>query len=366
MTTGSTQTMGLGGALKAAVEAVVAEGAAGISVADAGTQTAFLDAWTRTLTAHARHLRAEGKQLAAPVVLVYSENCADVGEALGWTRRPMLGGSPIDPFAGTIAVGTAEIGAYVRQQAVADTNAATDAIQAAGLGNCLTVALLSTSSLVIWPDGLDSKTSPEIRRELDDAPVVLDLATLEHTLKQFYERSARQSTTWWKDSGRRITVARPESVVQNDLLHFLLGRYSDVARIKTEVKIGHGRADISLTPMKPNVISAVFELKVTRDFLTPQPGTVDPAPQSLQENIKWAKSGVSQTAAYRDDECLDVAYLCVYDFCAGNREELTQAIDAAAAPYAVIPRRYWITASHLEHRKDRYPEQPAGGPAVKA
>lgn len=62
----------LGGALKAAVDAVVSNGAAVISVADAGTQAAFLDAWTRALTAHARYLRSKGERLAAPVALVYS------------------------------------------------------------------------------------------------------------------------------------------------------------------------------------------------------------------------------------------------------------------------------------------------------
>jgi hypothetical protein len=100
----------------------------------------------------------------------------------------------------------------------------------------------------------------------------------------------------------------------------------------------------------------VLELKVTRDFLTPQLGTVKPNAISLQDNIDWAKSGVSQTAAYRDDETLDAAYLCVYDFCANNREEISKAIVEASAPYNVIAKRYWITASHKEHRTDRYPD----------
>lgn len=361
MKVSGSNTMGLGGALKTAVDAVVQEGAAGLSVADAGTRTAFLDAWARIFAEHAKHLRAKGESLAAPAVLVHAENCADIGERLGWTRRPMLGGAPTDPFAGTLAVGTGEIGAYVKFEHLADTNAMTDAIRAAGLGCSLTVALLSTSVLVIWPEGVDSDASPEVRRELGDAPVVLDVAALDQALQQFYERSARQSRTWWKDRTNRITVESPEGVVQNDLLHFLLGKYSDVARVKAEMVSGHGRADITVTPMKANVSSAVLELKVTRDFLTPQPGTVKPNRISLQDNIDWAKSGVAQTAAYRDHESLDAGYLCVYDFCAGDRREISKAIEEAAAPYGVIARRYWITASHTEHRKDRYPDTPTNG-----
>lgn len=275
----------------------------------------------------------------------------------------MLGGSPTDPFAGTLAVGTAEIGAYAKPERLQNTDAMTAAICAAGLGHSLTIALLSTALLVIWPQGLDSEASPEIHRELDDAPVVLDLDALDQTLELFYERAGRQSRTWWKDRDKRITVESPEGVVQNDLWYFLLGKYADTARIKLETAIGHGRADITLTPIRPNDASAVLELKVTRDFLTPQPGTVTPNARSLKENIEWAKSGVAQTAAYRDDEKFDVGYLCVYDFCTSNRAEITQAIEEAAAPHKVIAKRYWITASHKEHRTDRYPDPPAGGAA---
>jgi hypothetical protein len=360
------ETMGIGGALKAAVHAVIEKGASGLSVADAGTRTAFLDAWARTLTEHARWLRSTGESLSAPAVFVHAENCADVGEELGWTRRPMLGGAPTDLFAGTLAVGTGEIGAYVKPEHLPDTNAITDAIRAADLGNSLTVALLSTSALVIWPEGVDSEASPEIRRDLDHGPMVLNLVALDQALQQFYERSARQSRTWWKNSEKRITVEKPERVVQNDLLHFLLGKYSEVARVKAETAIGHGRADITLTPMKAAVSSAVLELKVTRDCLTPQPGTITPTSRSLRDNIEWAKSGVSQTAAYRDDENLDAAYLCVYDFCAGNRQEISVAIEEAAVPYSVIAKRYWITASHKEHRTDRYPDPPTGTAIFKA
>jgi hypothetical protein len=349
MTTSSPHLTTLGGALQIAMDAVVENGADNISVADAGTQAAFLDAWTKTLTAHARLLRAQGKELAAPVVLVFSENCADDGARLGWARRPMLGSSKSDPFGGILAVGTSGISAYVRQQPVLDTNAATDAIAAAGFGDALTIALVSTTSLVIWPNGLNSDESP-VQRELHDAPIVLDLAAIDLALEQFYEWAGREPRRWWKDRTNRITVEDPEGVVQNDLWFFLLGRYAEIANVKLETKIGFGRADIAFTPFNPVHTSAILELKVTRDFLTPEPGTVKPNRQSLNENIALARAGVAQTAGYRDGERLDAAFLCVYDFCAGDLKAITDAIEDAASPYSVVARRYWITASNKEHR----------------
>ncbi|MGN7875671.1 hypothetical protein ACTJKJ_19110 [Roseateles sp. 22389] len=355
----------LGGAVKAALDAVVENGAAGLSVADAGTEEAFLDAWTRTLTAHARYLRAKGECLSGPVAVIYSDDCAEVGARLAWASKPMLGGSPADPLGGTLAVGTGEIGGYVKPVRLTDTDTVTAAIRDAGLGTSLTVVLLSEASMVIWPRGLDSEVLP-FRKELDDAPVVLDLAALDHSLEMFYERAARQSRTWWKDRSKRITVEEPESEVQHDLWNFLLGKFSDVARVKKETTIGHGRADITVTPIKPDHASAVLELKVTRDFRTPKPGSVKAIPISLKANIDWAQSGVAQTAAYRDDESFEAAYLCVYDFCAGKKLAMEKAIQDAAAPYNVIAKRYWITASHEEHRSDRYPLMPPGTPPVTA
>jgi hypothetical protein len=355
----------LGGAVKAALDAVVENGAAGLSIADAGTEEAFLDAWTRTLTAHARHLRGKGETLSAPVAVIYAEDCADVGVGLAWLSKPMLGGSHAEPLAGTLAVGTGEIGGYAKPVRLPDTDAMTAAIREAGLGKSLTVALLSEASMVIWPRGLDSKSAPFLK-ELGDAPVVLDLAALDRSLEAFYERAARQPEEWWRDRSQRITVEEPESVVQHDLWNFLLGKFSDVARVKKETTIGHGRADITVTPIKPDHASAVLELKVTRDFRTPRPGTVRATRISLKSNIDWAQSGVAQTAAYRDDERLDAAYLCVYDFCAGKKPQIEQAIQHAAAPYNVKASRYWITASHEEHRADRYPLMPSGTPPVKA
>ncbi|MCG9053516.1 hypothetical protein LH447_10495 [Laribacter hongkongensis] len=354
MNTASSQLKALGGVRQDAIDAVVAAGASALSVADAGTKEAFLDAWTRTLSAHARLLRAKGEQLSAPVVLVHVDNCADVGGSLGWARRPMLGGAPTDSLAGILAVGTAEVGAYMKPDRLQDTESMTQAIEQAGLGARLTVALMSTSQLIIWPYGLDGEMKPFLR-ELDDSPVVMNLDVLDRNLSQFYEEAARQSRTWWKDRSQRITVEKPEDTVQNDLWLFLLGKYADRAKVKRETVIGHGRADITLSPTLQQDASAVLELKVTRDVRTPKPGTINLTAISLQENITWARSGVQQTAAYRDDEGFDGAYLCVYDFCAGNRQEIENGIQEAAKPHNVYARRYWITQSHEEHREERYP-----------
>ncbi|OWQ98078.1 hypothetical protein CDO81_26925 [Roseateles puraquae] len=351
--------MGMGGALKGAVQAVVNGGAAGLSVADAGSQAAFQDAWSRTLTAHARHLRAKGKELEAPVVLVHADDCTEVGKGLGWTKRPMLGGSHTDPYAGTLAVGTAEISAYVKPDYVQDTNAMTDALRAAGLGNAFTVALLSTSSLVIWPRGVDCEETPEIQRDLSDAPVTIDLAALDLLLERFYESNGRQPRGWWKDRANRIVIEGAEGVVQDDLWTFMMGKYSDVARIKAEMWIGYGRADITFVPHDPVHTSAVFELKVTKDFSTPiDPAKTTPGKITLKENIDWAVSGVPQAAAYRDDENLKVGFLCVYDFCDGDKAEITKAIETEAAPHGVYARRYWVTSSNKQHRVNRYGKPP--------
>lgn len=359
MNASSTKTMGMGGALKAAVQAVVNSGAAGLSVADAGSQAAFLDAWSRTLTAHARHLRAKGKDLEAPVVLVHVDDCTEVGKGLGWTRRPMLGGSHTDPYAGTLAIGTGEISAYVKPEYVPNTNAMTDAVRAAGLGSAFTVALLSTSSLVIWPRGVDCDETPEIQRDLGDAPVTIDLATLDILLTRFYESNGRQPRGWWKDRANRIVVEGAEGVVQNDLWMFMMGKYGDIARIKAEPWIGYGRADITFIPHDPVHTSAVFELKVTKDFVTPNDPNKKPGKINLKDNIEWAKSGVAQAAAYRDGESLNVGFLCVYDFCDGDKAVITKAIETEAALHGVYARRYWVTSSNKQHRQNRY-GKPAG------
>ena len=355
MSTANSQVTSMGGARQAAVDDVIAMGASVLSVADAGTKEAFLDAWTRNLTEHARHLRAKSEQLAAPVVLVHVDNCADVGSNLSWVRRPMLGGAPTDSLAGILAIGTAEVGAFIKPDRLQDTESITQAIEQAGLGGRLTLALMSTSQLIIWPHGLDGDMKP-FQRDLSDAPVVMDLDALDRNLLQFYEKVARQSRTWWKDRDQRITVENPEATVQEYLWIFLLGAYSGRALVKCETAIGHGRADITVRPIsQPMDASAVLELKTTRDVRTPKHGTVNPSAISLKENIEWARSGVQQTAAYRDDDGFDGAYLCVYDFCAGNRQEIQDGIQEAAKAHNVRARRYWITASHKEHREDRYP-----------
>ncbi|QHP91583.1 hypothetical protein EXE55_11955 [Burkholderia glumae] len=352
-----------GGALQAALDAVIEKGASVISVAEAGSKEAFLDGWTRTLIAHARHLRASKQELHGPIVMVHIDDSGPFATSMGWKRNPMLGSSPTDKLAGILAAGTGDIGGCVHPKRFTGTTEVVEEIQNAGLGSALTVALTSVSKLVIWPRGIDDLSAP-YQHELDDAPVVVDLAAIAQALDQFYEVCARQTTTWWLNAKQRVTVSSPESTVQNDLWHFLLGKYSDVARIRSEPNIGNGRADLTVIPFNVGHNSAVLELKTTRDAYTPanDPTAVpDPLKKkkltkiSLKENIAWACSGIQQTAAYRDHEKLDGAFLCVYDFCAGNKKEIDDAIQTPAITYNVIAKRYWITASHKEHREDLYP-----------
>ncbi|KRC24827.1 hypothetical protein ASE31_20390 [Acidovorax sp. Root217] len=266
----------------------------------------------------------------------------------------MLGSRVADALSGTFGVGALNAGAFTKPQQVLDVNDVEQTIVQAGLGDCLTIALMSTTELWIWMQGMDAGTQP-FQKLLDDAPVALNLNTLDDKLSEFYEKVARQTVTWWKDAKERVTVSPPEAIVQHDLWLYLLGAYADRAKVKQEVKIGNGRADLIFTPDHNSDSSAVFELKVTRDCHTPQPGTTTPTKIGLNDNVKWAVSGVQQTHAYRDQEKLDGAFLCVYDFCAGNRPEIEKAVQNAAIQLNVIGRRYWITASNEEHRKDRFP-----------
>jgi hypothetical protein len=277
----------------------------------------------------------------------------------------MLGSRLADPLSGTFGVGALNAGAFTKPQSVLDVRDVEQTIAQAGLGSCLTIALMSTTELWIWMQGLDAEVQP-FQKPLDDALALLDLQTLEDKLSEFYEQVARQTRTWWKDAKKRITVSPPEAIVQNDLWLYLLGAYAERAKVKQETGIGNGRADLTLTPDPSRALdsSAVFELKVTRDCHTPKPGTKNLTKISLEENIAWIASGVQQTAAYRDHEKLDGAFLCVYDFCAGNRSELEKAVQDSSLQLNVIGHRYWITASNEEHRKHRFPlSQPAASAA---
>lgn len=345
---------GLGGANQQAVAAVVSNGAAVVSVADVGTKESFLDAWARRLADHARLLRTKGEALDQPVVLIYVPDWARVGRDLGWVRRPMLGSRVADALSGTLGIGALNAGAFTRPQQIVGVSDVEQAIEQAGLGDSLTIALMSTTELWIWMHGLNASTQP-MQTQLDDEPVVVNLNTLDSKLTEFYENVARQTQTWWKDAKKRITVSPPEAIVQRELWLYLLSAYSYRAKVKQEVEIGNGRADLTFIPDNNSDCSAVFELKVTRDYHTPQPGTRTLSKRGLNDNVKWAISGVQQTHAYRDQERLDGAFLCVYDFCAGNRQEIEKAVQDAAFQLNVIGRRYWITASHEEHRKDRFP-----------
>jgi len=347
-----------GGALDAVVEQVAESAASSISVADACTLESFLDGWSRTLTEHARYLRCNGASLQAPIVVAYVE---EVGEFARqhptWERRAMLGASYRDTFTGILAVGTASVGGYVYPQRLPETQAIETELSVAGLLGAPTVALMSETKLLIWPDGVNGDRN-FFERDLNDGPIVIDLDAIDRVLQRFYEDRARQNTKWWKNASLRTTIERPEAAVQDELWLFLAGAFSEVARIRKEDVSGNGRSDITVLPFRgiSQDQSAVLELKTLRDVRTPTKNPdATPAKISQQENIEWACSGVQQTAAYRDHEKLDGAFLCLYDFCAGNPTVVEGVVAPHAQKYNVLSRRYWITASHEEHRQDRYP-----------
>lgn len=346
-----------GGANKALLDHVAKSAAASISVADAGSREAFLDAWAQTLSEHARHLRSVGKQLAAPVVLVHVD---DTGifcrKHDGWIARSLLGTSPRDPYEGTLAVGTGGTGGAEHPNRFADTRSVEDEIRRVGLQRAPTIALFTESRLHVWPEGIDGDVDP-YQRGLDGGPVVLNLNSIDRDLNHFHEVIARQTRAWWKNAHLRVTVDNPEAAVQYALWVFLMAKYSHVARIKTEETIGNGRSDITAYPLDTSGgnQSAVLELKALRQVRTPKQNTTKPKKISESDNIKWAGSGLQQTATYRDDNKMNGAFLCLYDFCEGDNDAVLKAVTPSANQYGIIARRYWITASHAEHREQRYP-----------
>jgi hypothetical protein len=346
-----------GGAVDAAMEEVAKSSATSISVADAGTRESFLDAWARTLSDHAKYLRSSNVPLQAPMVVAYvADTGAFAGEHGQWVRRPMLGTSHRDNFAGILAVGTGGFGTFVYPTQLQDTEEFERQIRNAGLQHTPTISLVSNTKLLVWPDGIDGEPSA-FERELQGSAVVIDLQVIDQELTRFYEVVARQTKKWWQNPSKRITVENPEAEVQYALWVFLMAKYSGVARVKTEDGIGNGRADITLIPTDDGLTnqSAVLELKTLREVRTPRAGTKTLTRISLTANIEWACSGVQQTASYCARESFDGAYLCLYDFRAGDSSDVCDAVTPYANQYGVLHRRYWITASHTEHMKDRFP-----------
>lgn len=345
-----------GGALTEALENVAASAAGSISVADAGTREDFLDGWANTLSAHARDLRSSNITLKAPIIIAHVTDAGKFGKQHSWQRRNTLGSSHLDQLAGILAVGSAPVGGYAHPLQLASMQEFEKELYAAGLEKAPTIALTSESKMFIWPDGIDSEEAAFIR-ELDNQLATIDLEAIDQHLDRFYEDIGRQTKKWWKDPKLRTTVFQPEATVQYDLWVSLMSRYSEIARIKMEDVSGNGRADITITPTRKNSgdQSAVLELKTLRDVRTPTKADATPIKISQKDNIEWACSGIQQTAAYRDREKLEGAFLCLYDFCAGNSTTIYDEVTPHAITYKILHRRYWITASHEEHRKDRYP-----------
>ena len=268
----------------------------------------------------------------------------------------MLGSSAKDKFAGILAAASAEIGACVHPNSASETSEIEENIRTAELQNSPTIALMSESKLLIWPDGIEGALDP-FECTLHGNATIVDLDAIDTELDQFYEEVGRQTKKWWKDAALRITVENPESTVQYDLWVFLIAKFSKVARVKMEEVSGNGRMDITIQPTQNSFQdqSAVLELKTVRDFQTPEKPNTKPTKISKNKNIEWACSGIAQTAAYRDKEHFNGAFLCVYDFCKDIGDAIDKAINQDAITHDVRPRRYWISATHKEHREDRYP-----------
>ena len=104
---------GFGGALNAALDEVLRSPTPNISVADAGTVAAFISAWSRTLSEHARHLRTTSQALTAPVVVAYTSNMNAFSKLHGWEKHLMLGAVANNKFAGMLIAATGEIAGCV-------------------------------------------------------------------------------------------------------------------------------------------------------------------------------------------------------------------------------------------------------------
>jgi len=347
-----------GGALVTAVEEVADSAASSMSIADACTFESFLDGWVGTLSNHARHLRAIGDSLLAPIVVVFVGDAgAFFRQHPDWNRRAMLGASCRDDFAGVLAVGTASIGGFVFPKPLSKTAEFETVMGDVGLLDAPAIALMSETKLLIWPEGLNGADRPIERELVNDDPDGIDLDRIDRELAMFYEGFARQSTKWWQNASLRMTVDSPEAAVQNDLWICLTVAFRDVARVRQEDVSGNGRTDITILPSggcPPNQ-SAVLELKTLRDVRTRKHANSTPLKISERVNIRWALKGLQQTVGYREKEKLDGAFLCLYDFCAGNSSAVEAAIAPHAQKYNVLTRRYWITASNEEHRQDRFP-----------
>lgn len=348
----------VGGVDLALLEKVVEGASETISVANAGTRETFLDAWSRRLADHARHLRSQGKSLTAPFVISHVPDAGEFLKSSQWNKRSTLGISHLEGYAGCLAAGTGEVGGCVCPTALATMGEFEAALLAAGLGGAPTVGLMSETKLVIWPHGIECE-GDLLERELDADKMVVDLDLIDEELDAFYAGIGRQSNRWWLDAEKRITVPGPELEVQYDLWVFLYRAFLGVALVKQEILSGNGRADVTIVPLPrkaaQNSKSAVLELKTLRDFRTPRVKGSTPTKISFNDNVGWACSGVQQTAGYRDMERLDGAFLCLYDFREDESDAMEKAVQPHADKHGVLSRRYRITNSNKEHRVEQYP-----------
>lgn len=343
-----------GGAVQAAVDAAASGGGQTISVADAGSSIAFLDSWVRILGAYARRLREANQSLSAPVMLAHVDDSGKFALETSWAVNPLLGMSVADDLAGILAVGTAEFGACLNPVRLHQTSEFYAAIKGAGIGTAMTLALMDVNTLYIWPEGVDGDARPQ-KHLLGGGAAAVDATAIEKGLDFFYAEEARDRAAWWRDTKSRITVDGPERAVQEVLRVFLMGRFAERAKVREEIVSGNGRMDITVQAVNGGNFAAVLELKTSRDVRTPKRAGNKPIRIPPKTNIRWAKSGVQQAAAYRDREHFQDAFMCLYDFSKSQGSDIVAAIALPAALYKVRVKHYLIYASHEELRDTLYP-----------
>lgn len=344
----STKSPRFGGALKAAIQRTEEEGADTLSVDDAGSAVAFLDAWSNKLVAYAHRLKMSGRQLQAPVVLLYTPDTTEFAKAQNWSLNPFFGTAPTDELEGLLAVATYDAGGAHHPVRQTQTAGFLAEIEKAGLGACLTIALMDLDTIYVWMAGVQG-SARHTTRKIEPPGAKISLAGIKAALDSFYDEEGKDCKAWWSDTKLRITVDQPERAVQTPMRVWLVAKLSGVARVREEQNSGNGRMDITIVPKHGGAVSAVLELKTIRE----RRRRLNGGNRAISErvNTRWAKSGVQQAASYRDREQMNEAILCIYDFCKSQGGTVEASLDTAANHFGVHVYRYWVSATSDEYRE---------------
>jgi hypothetical protein len=352
----------LGGANLVALNRAIESGVASLPIGDSSSVEQYCNHWVPWLVSVAEHVRVTKQQLTAPITLIHSREARVEGERLGWKRTPFFGSKHVDVLNGSLCLVPSSIGGYLAPPAGNSLDAAENLIRASNLQKRPTLILTTSLEIYLWPDGIDGNEEP-IKRSTSAQGKIINTDAIKYELDQFYKLIGRfggSQKTWWRKASRRITCEGRELAVQRELHVYLVCAFAEIARVEAEVPVDNGRADIVIRPYGlPNGSSGVIELKTIRSVRTPKDKDKDDkgklTPITDEENEAWACAGVQQAAAYRDSNKLGIALLCIYDFRVTDDNAIDKPVATAASTYNVVPLRYWVTASHEEHRKIQYP-----------